>query len=80
MMFVSNAKSFNKARNLYWGIKGYNHSMSKIYKSILAYSISGEAKFRMEVINHFNKFGLDSTKQVLSFLGLQSIVGNEALR
>jgi len=47
--------------SLFWQAPGYNPAMSKIYKSILAYSISDEAKFRMEVINHFNKFGLAST-------------------
>lgn len=63
MKFIRTRYSVGKAKSLYWGIKGYNPTMSKIYKSILAYSISDEAKFRMEVINHFNKFGLDSTKQ-----------------
>jgi transposase InsO family protein len=42
---------------------GYNPAMSKHYQSILAYSISDEAKFKLEVINHFNQFGLASTKQ-----------------
>ncbi len=41
---------------------GYNPAMSKYYQSILAYSISNEAKFRLEVINHFNQFGLASTQ------------------
>lgn len=50
-------------KSLFWGVKGYNPAMSKHYQSILAYSISDEAKFRMEVIDHFNKFGLASTKQ-----------------
>jgi len=50
-------------KSLFWQVKGYNPAMTKIYKSILAYSISNEAKFRMEVIDHFNKFGLASTKQ-----------------
>lgn len=50
-------------KSLFNGVPGYNPAMSKIYKSILAYSISDEAKFRMEVIDHFNKFGIDSTKQ-----------------
>ena len=63
MMFVRTKYNPDKAKRLYWGIKGYNPSMSRIYKNILAYSISDEAKFRLEVINHFNKFGLDSTKQ-----------------
>jgi hypothetical protein len=52
-----------RTQSLFWKVKGYNPAMSKIYKSILAYSISDEAKFRMEVIDHFNKFGLASTKQ-----------------
>lgn len=34
----------------------------KIYKSILAYLISNEAKFRMEVLDYFKYFGLDSTR------------------
>ena len=50
-------------KSLFWQVKGYNPAMSKIYKSILAYSISDEAKFRLEVIDHFNQFGLLSTKQ-----------------
>ena len=50
-------------KSLFWQVKGYNPAMSKIYKSILAYSISDEAKFRLEVIDHFNQFGLASTKQ-----------------
>ena len=50
-------------KKLFWQVKGYNPAMTKIYKSILAYSISDEAKFRIEVINHFNQFGLASTKQ-----------------
>ena len=50
-------------KSLFWGVAGYNPAMSKHYQSILAYSISDEAKFRMEVINHFNRFGLASTKQ-----------------
>lgn len=50
-------------RSLFSRMPGYNPSMSKHYQSILAYSISDEAKFRLEVINHFNQFGLDSTKQ-----------------
>jgi hypothetical protein len=48
--------------SLFWQVPGYNPAMSKIYKSILAYAISDEAKFRMEVINHFNQFGLESTQ------------------
>jgi transposase len=50
-------------KSLFWQVKGYNPAMSKHYQSILAYSISDEAKFRMEVINHFNQFGLLSSKQ-----------------
>jgi len=50
-------------KSLYQGIAGYNPAMSKHYQSILAYSISNEANFRLEVINHFNQFGLDSTRQ-----------------
>jgi transposase InsO family protein len=50
-------------KSLFWGVAGYNPAMSKHYRSILAYSISDEAKFRLEVINHFNQFGLASTKQ-----------------
>jgi len=50
-------------QSLFYGASGYNPAMNKFYKSILAYSISNEAKFRMEVINHFNQFGIDSTKQ-----------------
>lgn len=63
MVYVSRnvKKGIKKAKNVYYGIKGYNPGMSQIYKSILAYSISDEAKFRMEVIDHFNKFGLEST-------------------
>lgn len=63
MVYVSKhySKRVKKARNIFYGVKGYNPRMSQIYKSILAYSISNEAKFRIEVLNHFNKFGLDST-------------------
>jgi len=50
-------------KSLFYGVSGYNPAMSKHYQSILAYSISDEASFRHEVINHFNQFGLDSTKQ-----------------
>lgn len=50
-------------KSLFWGVAGYNPAMSKHYRSILAYSISDEAKFKLEVINHFNQFGLASTKQ-----------------
>jgi transposase InsO family protein len=50
-------------KSLFYGIPGYNPAMSKHYQSILAYSISDEARFRLEVINHFNQFGLDSTRQ-----------------
>jgi len=50
-------------KSLFYGVPGYNPAMSKHYQSILAYSISDEAKFRMEIIDHFNKFGLASTKQ-----------------
>jgi transposase len=50
-------------KTLFYGVKGYNPAMSKHYQSILAYSISDEAKFRLEVIDHFNQFGLSSTKQ-----------------
>jgi transposase InsO family protein len=53
----------NGGKSLFFGIKGYTPAMSKTFKSILAYSISDEARFRSEVINHFVKFGLDSTKQ-----------------
>ena len=56
-------KSTDKAKSIFYGIKGYNASMGKIYKSILAYSISDEAKFRHQVIEHFHQFGLDSTMQ-----------------
>ncbi len=48
--------------SLFWQVKGYNPAMSKIYKSILSFSFSDEAKFRLEVINHFNQFGLESTQ------------------
>ena len=54
-------KRIKKAKSIFYGVKGYNPAMSKIYKSILAYSISDEAKFRIEVLDHFNKFGIDST-------------------
>lgn len=37
--------------------------MSKTFKSILAYSISDEARFRKGVVDHFCQFGLESTKQ-----------------
>lgn len=50
-------------KSLFYGVPGYNPAMSKHYQSVLAYSISNEASFRLEVINHFNQFGLDSTKQ-----------------
>lgn len=50
------------AKSLFHGIKGYNPAMTKIYKSILSFSFSDEAKFRLEVINHFNQFGLESTQ------------------
>ena len=50
------------AKAIFHGIRGYNSGMSKIYKSILAYSISDEAKFRLEVINHFKTYGLKPTK------------------
>lgn len=62
-------------KKLFWQVKGYNPAMTKIYKSILAYSISDEAKFRLEVINHFNQFGLASTKQAFKVSKPQSIVG-----
>lgn len=52
MVYVSRnvKKGIKRAKNVYYGIKGYNPGMSQIYKSILAYSISDEAKFRMEVL------------------------------
>lgn len=53
----------NKARSIFSSVRGYNASMSKTFKSILAYKISDEAQFRNEVINHFIRFSLDSTKQ-----------------
>lgn len=49
-------------KSLYWGIAGYNPAMSKHYKSILAFSISDDAKFRLQVINHHQIYGLESTK------------------
>lgn len=52
----------NRARSIFGIIPGYTSAMSKTFKSILAYSISDEAKFRMEVINHFKTYGLESTK------------------
>ena len=57
------SKSVKKCRSVFYGIKGYTPAMTKIYKSILSFSISDEAKFRLEVINHFDKFGLESTQQ-----------------
>jgi len=36
--------------------------MSKTYRSILEFTVSDQAKFRLEVINHFNKYGLESTQ------------------
>jgi len=54
-------KGIKKAKSIFYGVKGYNPAMSKIYKSILAYSISDEARFRIEILDHFNKFGLEST-------------------
>jgi transposase InsO family protein len=54
-------KPTDKARSIFGCIPGYNASMSKIYKSILAYSISDEAKFRLQVIDHFKTYGWEST-------------------
>ncbi len=49
--------------SIFYGVRGYNPKMTKHYSSILSYSISDQARFRLEVITHFDKFGLDSTKQ-----------------
>lgn len=55
-------KPTNKARSIFGSVRGYNASMSKTFKSILAYKISDEAQFRLEVINHFKTYGPRSTK------------------
>jgi transposase InsO family protein len=57
-----NFKKTDKARSIFDGIPGYTSAMSKTFKSILAYSISDEAKFRMQVIDHFKVYGLESTR------------------
>jgi putative transposase len=60
MVFVGEKTTL---KSMFWRVKGYNPAMSKHYKSIISFSLSDEAKFRLEVIEHFNKFGLASTRQ-----------------
>ncbi len=57
-----NNRSIKSARTIFDSIPGYTSAMSKTFKSILAYSISDEAKFRMGVIEHFKTYGLESTQ------------------
>ena len=57
-----NLRTTVKARSIFSSVSGYTPAMSKTFKSILAYSISDEAKFRMDVINHFKTYGLESTR------------------
>lgn len=52
------------------GISGYNQDIMKSQRSILSYSLSDKAKFRLEVIKFFEEFGLKPTQK--AFGGFQS--------
>ncbi len=58
-----NSRSVKKAKSIFASIPGYNPGMAQTFKSILAFRNSSEAQFRKGVIDHFDQFGLSSSKQ-----------------
>jgi len=59
------------------GISGYNQDIMKSQRSILSYSLSDKAKFRLEVIKFFKEFGLKQLKKLLEFPKQHCIAGEK---